>query len=122
MRFCILAGFGSFYDPVHCYTNSTNCSLYVNQTVTFVCTCVHKNCSTSWELNGNSSDTKTVNGVDYTINVTDSIAGTMVCYNDYSPPDQYSWNVSVSQPSKYMLLFDLCKLLNHEPLSVAYKT
>lgn len=56
---------------------------------------------TRWELNGNSSDIKTVNGSEYTINVTDNIAGVVICYNDH-PPDSYNWTVTVLRPSKYI--------------------
>ena len=95
-----------FYDPVYCHINSSNCTVYVNQTLTFVCKCDHENCSVRWELNGNS-----VNGsVEYTVNVTDDIVGVVTCYNDHSP-ESYQWNVTILQPSKYILLCVCVSLL-----------
>ena len=97
--YCILAGDGSceeFYDDVYCHIYSSNCTVYVNQTLTFVCKCVHENCTVRWKFNGN-----TVNGsAEYTVTVTNDTAGVMTCYSDLSS-DSYKWNVTVLQPSKY---------------------
>lgn len=110
MTILLLTGFSESYgglndhDHVYCYTNSSKCLAYVNQTLTFVCKCVKQDCVTRWVLNGNSSAEKSVNGVDYTVKVTNDTAGTMICYNDRSP-EHYVWNTTVKQPSKHIALF-----------------
>ena len=91
--------YGHIYDPVNCSTDSPNCTLYINQTVTFVCKCVKANCVTTWILNGNS---KSKNGVKYTVNVTEDLKGVIECYTDDPPPNTYNWTITVLQPSKYM--------------------
>ena len=96
-----LAGDGScqeFYDDVYCHFNSSSCTVYVNQTVTFVCNCVYENCTVRWEFNGN-----TVNGsAEYNVTVTNDTAGVITCYSGRSS-DSYKWNVTVLQPSKYCI-------------------
>ena len=107
-----LAGFGSFYDPVHCYTNSSNCTVYLHQTLTFVCDCFGKNCVTKWESNGNSSGIKCTNGVDYTITVTNNISGIMVCSDDLAV-QYYVWHVTVLPPGKFII--SLFGYIKYEP-------
>ena len=63
----------------------------------FVCECVYKNCSTTWESNNDYIEP--ISGPEYTVNVTDDIVGVMSCNNN---SDTFSWNVTVLQPSKYI--------------------
>ena len=91
-----------FYDPVYCYTNSSNCTLYINQTAYFVCKCSHENCITKWISNNKSSTVKTVTDTTYSVIVTDDIAGIMTCV-DKSNDNMYTWTVTVLKPSKCTL-------------------
>ena len=93
--------YGHIKDPVCCSTDSSNCTLYVNQTVTFVCDCVKAHCVTTFILNGNSSTIKTVNGANYTVNVTEDLKGVMACHTNNSPKI-FNWTVNVLPPGKFM--------------------
>jgi len=54
-----------------------------------------------WELNGNPRTIKIVKGLEYSVIVTEDIAGIMTCHNYNNYSDTYSWNVTVLQPGKY---------------------
>jgi len=96
-----------FYDPVYCDTTSPNCTVYINQTIKFVCECTYKNCTTIW-ISNNATNVRT-NSMEYDINVTDSIAGIMTCVEN-SNGHMYNWTVTILKPSKCYSKHTLCWL------------
>ena len=92
--------YGHIKDPVCCTTDSSNCTLYVNQTVSFICDCAKPPCVTTFISNNNSSTIKTVGGVNYTVNVTEDLKGVMACHTNKSPKP-FNWTVTILLPSKY---------------------